>query len=279
MRQGSLTLEHVIFAAALLAVLVGLSQPTERYLSPQSGAGYVLGIIGGSMMLLLTVYPLRKRIRALRLLGGVPGWFRLHMILGVLGPVCILFHANFSLGATNSNVALFCMLVVSLSGIVGRYLYSKIHRGLYGRRISLTEMQAQGRALQRDDQLPLLPEMVEHIEREEQRLLSWGASPLTLLLTPAALTLLVLGARRRLRRQISRAVTAAAARSPAIAQQRTRLARAAQAYAERRLEVSRQVAAFRIYERLFSLWHVLHLPLFFMLLVAGITHVIAVNVY
>jgi hypothetical protein len=279
MRQGNLTLEHVIFTAALLAVLVGLSQPTQRYLSPQSGAGYVLGIVGGSMMLLLTVYPLRKRIRALRLLGGVPGWFRLHMILGVLGPVCILFHANFSLGATNSNVALFCMLVVALSGIVGRYLYAKIHRGLYGRRISLSELQAQGRALQRDDQLPLLPEMVGHIEREEQRVLSWGASPLTVLLTPFALTLLVLGARRRLRRQISRAVAAAAAKSPAIAQQRARLALAAQAYAERRLDVSRQVAAFRIYERLFSLWHVLHLPLFFMLLVAGITHVVAVNVY
>jgi hypothetical protein len=28
-----------------------------------------------------------------------------------------------------------------------------------------------------------------------------------------------------------------------------------------------------------SLWHVLHLPLFFMLLVAGIVHVISVNVY
>jgi hypothetical protein len=39
------------------------------------------------------------------------------------------------------------------------------------------------------------------------------------------------------------------------------------------------VAAFEAYERLFSLWHVLHLPLFFMLLIAGIVHVIAVNVY
>jgi hypothetical protein len=34
-----------------------------------------------------------------------------------------------------------------------------------------------------------------------------------------------------------------------------------------------------MYEGLFSLWHVLHLPLFFMLLIAGITHVVAVNVY
>jgi hypothetical protein len=279
MHKSNLALEHVIFTAALLAVLVGLWQPTDRYLSPQSGVGYALGITGGSMMLLLTVYPLRKRIRALRFLGGVPEWFRAHMILGVLGPVCILFHANFSLGATNSNVALFCMLVVSGSGIVGRYLYSKIHRGLYGRRINLAEFQAQGQGLQRDDSLGLLPEMVGCIEREERRVLSWGASPVGLLLTPAALALLLLGARWRVRRHITRAIDSAARTSPVIAQQRVRLSRVAYSYAERRLQLSRQVAAFRMYEGLFSLWHVLHLPLFFMLVIAGITHVIAVNIY
>ena len=63
---------------------------------------------GGSMMLVLLVYPLRKRVRALRFMGTVAHWFRAHMILGVAGPVCILLHSNFSLGATNSNVALFC---------------------------------------------------------------------------------------------------------------------------------------------------------------------------
>ena len=40
-----------------------------------------------------------------------------------------------------------------------------------------------------------------------------------------------------------------------------------------------QVMEFESYERLFSLWHVLHLPLFFMLLIAGIVHVVAVHVY
>jgi len=36
---------------------------------------------------------------------------------------------------------------------------------------------------------------------------------------------------------------------------------------------------YRIYERMFSFWHVLHIPLFFMLLIAGTVHVIAINVY
>ena len=41
----------------------------------------------------------------------------------------------------------------------------------------------------------------------------------------------------------------------------------------------RRMAEYKMYARLFSLWHVLHIPLFFMLLIAGVVHVIAINVY
>ena len=36
---------------------------------------------------------------------------------------------------------------------------------------------------------------------------------------------------------------------------------------------------FSIYERLFGLWHVLHYPLFLMMVVSGIVHVFAVHMY
>jgi hypothetical protein len=49
--------------------------------------------------------------------------------------------------------------------------------------------------------------------------------------------------------------------------------------ARSRRRSSWRVAELDSYERLFALWHVLHLPLFFMLLVAGIAHVIAVHLY
>lgn len=275
-----LSLEHLTFAAALVIVAVGARAPTAVYLSPQSGLGYALGILGGSMMLLLTLYPLRKRFRALRFLGGIPQWFRAHMILGIAGPVCILFHANFSLGATNSNVALFCMLVVSGSGIVGRFLYSKIHHGLYGRKSTLQELQARADALRgRETSLPLLPELMGLIEREEQRLLAWGRGGPIALLAPFVIAARARGARRHVRSYVRSAVRAAAAASPTIAAEQQRVERVANEYAARRIRASRELAEFRIFEWLFSLWHVLHLPLFFMLLAAGIVHVIAVNVY
>jgi hypothetical protein len=41
----------------------------------------------------------------------------------------------------------------------------------------------------------------------------------------------------------------------------------------------RRVCAFGAYERLFSIWHAISPAAVLMLLVAGIVHVIAVNVY
>ena len=71
----------------------------------------------------------------------------------------------------------------------------------------------------------------------------------------------------------------AAKQSRVLAAQHKVFAQTVRRYIARRLEATRRVAEFESYERLFSLWHVLHLPLFFLLLVAGIVHVIAVHVY
>ena len=145
MRRRWITPVRVFFAVCALVIYLGWRLPTERYITPERGFGYVLGIVGGSMMVLLLLYSARKRVRWLKFLGSLSKWFEVHMALGVLGPICILYHSNFSLGATNSNVALFCMLTVAASGLVGRYFYSHIHYGLYGRKMSLSGAAAERR--------------------------------------------------------------------------------------------------------------------------------------
>jgi hypothetical protein len=40
-----------------------------------------------------------------------------------------------------------------------------------------------------------------------------------------------------------------------------------------------KVARFGVYDRMFALWHVLHMPLFFLLVLSAIVHVIAVHLY
>ena len=57
---------------ALLSVVLLLNWQNREYgyMTPESGLGYALGIIGGSMMLVLLLYPLRKRIRWMRRAGA-----------------------------------------------------------------------------------------------------------------------------------------------------------------------------------------------------------------
>jgi hypothetical protein len=266
---------------ATLVIYLGFKLPTERYLTPERGFGYALGIFGGSLVILLLLYSVRKRVRWLAFLGSVNKWFEVHMVLGVVAPIAILYHSNFSLGATNSNVALMSMLVVAGSGLVGRYIYAHIHYGLYGRKMTLGELRASAIRLRSlEGTIAFLPELVSRLEDEEKRLLASGPRmPVVSLLKPAGVALNSLIARWRLHRYVSRALKVAARNSPTIAAQRRRLRRSAYAYVDRRLLATRQVAAFEAFERLFSLWHLLHVPLIFMLLIAGIVHVVAVHVY
>ena len=269
------------FLAAAVLLVFGLAFPVGRYLTPTRGLGYALGIAGGSMMLLLFLYSARKRFRWLAFLGPTARWFRFHMALGVLGPLCILYHADFSLGATNSNVALFSMLTVAGSGLVGRYIYAHIHRGLYGQRATVTELRERAEGLRAlSGTVGFLPELVGRLEVVEKRLLSAGSRlPVLAALKPPIIATVALAARWRVHRYIHTQLRLAARASPVVAAERKRLARAACAYADRRIGATGRLAGFQAYERLFSLWHALHLPLIFVLIAAGIAHVIAVSIY
>jgi hypothetical protein len=273
--------EQIIFVGAALVLIVGIQLPVAHYLSPKSGLGYAIGIIGGTLILSQLLYALCKRVRSLRFLGSVQGWFRTHMILGIVGPVCILIHCGFSLGATNSNIALFSMLTVSGSGIFGRYFYSKIHHGLYGRKATLSELQDRAQDLRaRATKILMMPELANLLEEQERRLLAigdWGA--LRMAFAPLAISYLHSSSRSRLRRYVRAAIRVTAARHKAVAKQSDRFERVAFDYVSRRMKLTREVVEFRIYERLFSVWHVLHMPLFLMLIAAGIVHVISVHVY
>jgi len=258
------------------AIIAGLIVPTENYLTPQQGFGYWLGILGGSLMLALLIYPLRKRVPALAVIGSVRLWFKTHMVLGIVGPLAILYHSNFSLGATNSNVALFCMLIVAGSGLVGRYLYTRIHHGLYGRRATLRELSLDAENLrQHSGALRVLPGLMGEVERAEQHI----AEPMSLLIRPFVAAWRQRSESARVTRLIGHAVEMAATRSRVIRWQRERLTLAASGYVIERLMAARRVAEFEASERLFAAWHVLHLPLFVMLVIVGVVHVIAVHVY
>ena len=129
--------KHLLSISMIAALFFGWQHRDDNYLSAETGTGYTLGIVGGSLMLVLLLYPLSKRIELLTRFIPIRYWFGIHMLFGIIGPVLILFHSNFQTGSTNSTVALTCMLLVAGSGIIGRYIYTRIHHGLYGTRVTL----------------------------------------------------------------------------------------------------------------------------------------------
>lgn len=268
------------YAAVVLVILAAWSLRDENLIRAKTGVGYWLGIAGASLMLLLLIYPLRKRIKALAGLGSVRFWFRTHMIFGILGPLLVLLHSNFTLGSLNGQVALYCTLIVASSGILGRYLYAKIHYGMYGHKATLESLQADLSAGGAESGgLPVVALIGERLQPYERRVLSRSRRILPSVAGMAAAPFTVFWLRRRLTRELRAMVNKRLNGAAALSHHRDRLLDSALTYLDRRLETYRKFAQLRGCERLFSLWHVVHFPLFLVMVVAAIVHVVAVHAY
>jgi hypothetical protein len=274
-------LELLFFLLVAAVVVAGWRVRHEEYLTAESGVGYALGILGTVLMLLLVLYPLRKRMRVMRNWGAIKHWFRAHMILGVVGPAMILFHANFWAGSLNSAVAVVSMLLVVTSGFVGRYLYGKIHYGLYGRQMTLTDLKEKI-----EHELNDSARLLAYAPELQRRLLAFDAAMLTPCpnLLQGFWRVLTTGLRTRwtgfrLRRGLERALRVAARTEGWSAAERGQRRRRARGHISAHMMAARRVARFSLYERLFALWHLWHTPLFVMLLITVAVHIIAVHLY
>ncbi len=277
MKLGAL----LFYGLSALALYWGWSVRDQNYISAEFGLGYLLGIIGTTLMALLLLYPARKRVRAFQRLGPISAWFRVHMLFGVVGPILVLFHCNFALGSFNSRTVLFATLIVSISGFFGRYFYARIHHGLYGSKASLDELQRSFLDL-RDKQsvfASILPTIMAELTRVERPLLSNAGQLQAGMLAAMWTGITTRWAYLRVRMRLSEALDAAARSSAIVARERSRLERNCLRYVAHRMRQLRRYAQFVMFERLFSIWHVVHYPLFLVLVVAVIVHIIAVHMY
>ena len=265
----------------LAFVLVGLSMwvaynvATGKYYTPRSNFGFYLGVAGSVMMLALLAYPLRKHVRFMHRWGSLKHWFRIHMIMGIVGPTLILFLSTFHLRSLNATIALLSMLGVVISGIIGRFVYTKIHYGLYGRRATLGEIQGKfagdlNDAKSRLHFAPRVEQWLKSFERDSTQLdrsfTSHLFSPLTLGLRRVILAFrCALELRRILKTE----------RHPEFREGASEAIQLASSY----LRESQRVAQFSTYERFFSLWHMLHIPLIYILAACTIFHIVAAYMY
>lgn len=264
---GILISALVIWAAYLVAV--------GKYYTPRSGFGFYIGVIGTVMMLALLAYPLRKHVSWMQRWGALKHWFRIHMIMGIVGPALVLFHSTFHIRSTNAAVALASMLGVVVSGVIGRFVYTKIHYGLYGRRATLEKVKEELSCQAGDtkSRLHFAPRVEQWLQSYEQMATQPDRS-----LTSSAWHFLTLGWTRfviefRCARELKHLLRSE--RRPEF----RRGAPEAVALVSSYLREIERVAQFTTYERLFSLWHVLHIPLIYLLAASTIFHILAAYMY
>jgi len=269
------------YGLLLLLTAVGWLLSDRELVDPNEGLGYWLGITGGSLMLLLVLYPVGKRSTLFRRLGLIKHWFRIHMIIGLVGPLLVLYHCNFSVAAINSSIALYSMLAVTASGIVGRYFYVRIHRGLYGKRANIEDLRAEisdatssSRGL-----AAILPGFIGELHRVSEKLIGREFTGTISMAHSLSWTVRYYVVRLRLFWLIRREVKERTASSDALRGNAKNLRRTANRYAAKQVGLMRQVAQLAFYERLFSLWHLFHMPLFILLIISALVHVLAVHMY
>ncbi|MEZ5946914.1 MAG: hypothetical protein R3C04_08725 [Hyphomonas sp.] len=276
-RSSQRPLEWVSLAigvALTSALILGWKFREELPWTAEHGLGYWLGIAGLSCVGLLLLYPLRKRAPALAVFGTVPTWFRIHMFLGALAPVLILFHARFSVSSANANVALTCMLIVAGSGVIGRFLYVRIYRGVAGRKQEARRLLAEAEVY-RSRLNEHFAAAVDYAQELEDVIGAKHRGFFSTLFHAIAESQRISNTQS----QMIRAIRQGSRMLPGSRREQKREQLEAVRLARSYCETLRAVAQLSVFERLFSLWHVVHLPLFFLMLLAAAIHVLAVHQY
>lgn len=269
------------FSLFVLLLASAIVVRSNDWYAPGSDFGYNLGLVGGILMLLLLLYPLKKRVKALQRIGSTRPWFIFHMICGIVGPLAIIFHSTFRIASQNALVAMVSMLLVAASGIVGRFIYVRIHAGLSDQELKLDELEgdetSESLNLSRDMRwaADVVKELMDFRAWAHQQAPSREAAALKFCKLP----FVEWRVRRRCHDSLSVHLDNRALRRNWDAQKRASRGRQYDSLVERYTEVVARRAQYEMYKRLFAWWHILHLPFVYLLAASAIYHVVAVHMY
>lgn len=271
---------HVtVWVLTVVTVAFAWFVATERPYKAGDTIGYNLGLVGGSMMLVLLVYSLRKRVRFMKNVGPVRHYFAFHMILGVLGPLLVIFHTTFRVGSLNSRIALYSMLLVAGSGLVGRYVYRHIHQGLYGREKTLAEAEQQ--LNESAESVQSILSVAPEIEKKLEDFRSYSVLKLNGVLARSwrfmSLRMRGHSLARAVRKEAWHALDQTGREKNWPHEELVAQKELASERISGYVEAVCSAATYATWVRLFALWHVVHVPFLYLLIITGIVHVVAVN--
>ena len=264
---------HFIYVATMVFITIGVTyyladigwdyyhtpvearwdHPEHDYFKGSGFMGHGLGIIGTLLVLIgVVLYSAAKKW------GFLDRWVRLkyllefHIFLCTVGPIMILFHTAFKFGGVVS-VAFWSMVLVVISGVIGRYIYLQIPRSISGRELSQNAIL--------DMRNAHMATIESHTDQHES---------IKVLLREAEQVQGV-GLRKRWSRfQIWLDVRRAIRRLPIPAEDKRSLIQVTQ----EEIRLGYTLSRMNVMQKWFAYWHVAHRPFAIIMLVIALVHII-----
>jgi hypothetical protein len=238
--------------------------PLYETLKPTGLIGHGYGVVGSLMILTgVGLYSSRKRLRVLASLGKIKYFLEFHIFLCLLGPILVVYHTTFKIGGLVA-VSFWSMTAVVLSGLIGRYFYVQIPKGIQGNELSVGERTAENKKLA--ETLTTRFRLDADLLRRIDAIASPPKDPVKMSLTETIQFFIVndLTRRARLRAVFGRLEQ----QSP-----HRHALKTLRATATRRIILTRRIALLQQFRRIFHYWHVVHLPFSIIMVVILLIHV------
>lgn len=271
------TLRLSLFAGVAALALYGLPyylqpfalkvrNPSHAWLKPTGLIGQSVGILAFLLFLFLWLYPLRKKFRWLSFTGAIARWLDVHIVVGLLVPSLAAVHAGFRFNGL-IGLGYFSMVLVSLSGLIGKYLYVRIPHSRSGLELSMDEIAERRKALSREigASISLPPDEVEKA-LAEAAINADTSRRHWILLSLLSNDIARFRAIRALRRRWTGMVPRGSGIRKSTVNEVIRLAR-------RQIALTQQVRMLDATHRIFHYWHVAHRPVAITALLAVVIHV------
>ncbi len=243
--------------------------PWRAWLQPSGYIGQSAGIAAFVIFVFLWLYPLRKKWKALRWTGSIGKWLDVHVTTALALPLLLAIHAAWRSDGV-IGLGLLAMMIVIASGIVGRYLYTRIPRARSGIELTRDEVAGQRRELIQKlaAATGLTPQVLESTLHGGQTSDADG-NPLRVLAQLVAADLF----RWRRMRQLRARWVALTPRNHRLDEKQLR---EALRLATLELKLEQQSRMLNATHRVFRYWHVAHRPFALTALVAVVIHVVVV---
>jgi hypothetical protein len=244
-----------------------LRHPLNELLKPAGPVGLTLGVLGLALFLFMWLYPFRKAAKWLAWTGPLGSWMRVHVVAGLALPGLVAVHAGWRFEGL-IGLGYVSMFVVSLSGIVGRYLYTHIPRSRAGVELSMEDASNERKALITNMAAAtgMVPAEIERRLAVDPRPYD-GLDPIRTIGRMVQDDMLRWKTLAHLKQELSRPHAGHAALKGTELKETLRLAR-------QEMKLTQQLRMLDATRKVFGYWHVAHRPFAITALIAVIVHVV-----